>query len=60
MYLMKWKGCDDADLVPSVQANFKCPDVVIRFFEERGLWRSNSDYEDSDECDAREEDYLKK
>ncbi|CAG7835779.1 unnamed protein product [Allacma fusca] len=60
MYLIKWKGCDDADLVPSVQANFKCPDVVIKFFEERCLWRSNSDYEDSDECDEREESYLKK
>ena len=33
MFLIKWSGSDEADFVPSREANVKCLQIVIKFEE---------------------------
>lgn len=35
MFLMKWKDCEETDLVTSAEARVKCPQIVINFYESR-------------------------
>ena len=47
--MIRWKGINEADLVPAKVARLHCPNLVIQFYEERLLWHSNSKDEDLDE-----------
>jgi len=45
-FLIMWEGCGEADLVPAAEANSKCPQLVIAFYEERLSWRTTLQDED--------------
>ena len=42
MFLIKWKGINEADLVSSIEANIYCPQLVIEFYEKHLVWKTRS------------------
>ncbi|XP_074593670.1 chromobox protein homolog 1-like [Brevipalpus obovatus] len=38
LFMIKWKGCKKLDIVPAREANLKCPDVVIDYYQRRLRW----------------------
>lgn len=49
MFLMMWKDCSEADLVPARQANANCPEIVINYYESKKPW-CTLNKEPSDDC----------
>ncbi|EFX84117.1 hypothetical protein DAPPUDRAFT_239425 [Daphnia pulex] len=46
-FLIKWKSRHTPELVPACEANIKCPQIVIKFYEERLQIRTGMGEEDS-------------
>lgn len=46
------KDSEEADLVLAKEANHKCPQIVIAFYEERLTWHEDGDKKEKDAVSA--------
>lgn len=44
LFLMKWANVNKADLVPAAEANIRCPDIVIDFYEKHVVYKFSEFY----------------
>nr|CAH7763109.1 unnamed protein product [Callosobruchus chinensis] len=44
LLLMKWKGTEKTELVDAKEANIKCPQLVIKFYEEQIGWVNSDEW----------------
>lgn len=58
MFLMKWLGTNEAEYVPARQANLFCPQIIIKYYEQRIKWysRKRNDEEEFDEEEQEQEE----
>ena len=42
-FSVKWKDCDQTDIVSAKEANLRIPQLVIQFYEERVDWGEEED-----------------
>lgn len=49
MFFIRWKGRDEGDWVPAREANIKCAEMVINFYEKNGTWETSSKDDDAAE-----------
>uniref|UniRef100_A0A1B6J960 Chromo domain-containing protein n=2 Tax=Homalodisca liturata TaxID=320908 RepID=A0A1B6J960_9HEMI len=43
LLLIKWKGVNEAELIPSTVLRMKCPQLLIQFYQKRLNWICNND-----------------
>jgi len=55
-FLMKWKDVEETDFVMATEANIKCPDLVIAFYESRIDWFTTEDDDEDEDADKEDKD----
>ena len=55
-FLIKWKSSSEADLVDSKEANAKCPQLVIQFYERKLKFQSREETDDENESQLDKND----
>jgi hypothetical protein len=40
VFLVKWRGCEEADILPTHEVSAKCPQEVIKFYEQYLTWQA--------------------
>jgi len=49
LFLIKWIGSDETDIVLAKEANVRCPQTVIKYYEDRINWHDDDNHDDNDD-----------